>query len=48
MDHEFQSSLGIFDRVQEDGHLPPRVDQGWMLQILLPKLTFNFNGLRLE
>jgi len=26
MDHEFQSSLGMFDRVQEDGHLPPRVD----------------------
>jgi hypothetical protein len=26
MDHEFQSSLGIFDGVREDGHLPPRVN----------------------
>jgi hypothetical protein len=26
MDHEFRSSLVVFDGVQEDGHPPPRVN----------------------
>jgi len=26
MDHEFRSSLVVFDGVQKDGHPPPRVN----------------------
>ncbi len=42
MDHEFRSSLGIFDGVREDGHLPPRVNA----INIITMLTFDLNGLR--